>query len=266
MENNFGRKLRIVVFAYDFPHMKSTLGLLALCAYGSLYRPDLVLLQKKKELKHHQSILRYSPRYKYIPDTKNVCISLDLPYMMYDYDKMMNSLGDSYLSEREGVDFMIRCDNSLGKEPEPDIGIVLGARILPMALIQKFSMGIINMHPGLLPENRGLDNHKWAILDHIKQGVTLHFIDENIDEGYVFRRMPIEVHKDDSLVDIHLRLQDYERGLLLEAMKSFYYRGTWGSYKSWKKGKYNKAMTTQEDARVLQHFKFYKQYYDHMHE
>ena len=41
-----------------------------------------------------------------------------------------------------------------------DLGIILGSRIIKN-IINKFKIGILNMHPGILPYNRGLDTHKW---------------------------------------------------------------------------------------------------------
>ena len=75
------------------------------------------------------------------------------------------------------------------------------------------------MHPGLLPENRGLDNLKWAIIKGQKQGVTTHLIDSNIDRGFMIDKQEIKVYKDDTLVDIHLRLQSKEQKMMIEAVK-----------------------------------------------
>src|SRR5262249_15128007 len=42
---------------------------------------------------------------------------------------------------------------------------------------------IINCHPGLVPESRGLDAFKWAIYHGRSLGNTLHIIDAQIDAG-----------------------------------------------------------------------------------
>lgn len=233
--------LRIGVFAYNFPHYKTAMGLLTLCAHG--YRPIMVFLQAKKKLKHHQSVLRYSPRNQRVPDSIDVCNALNLEWSRAEH----NSKRVLALIEAFGL----------------NLGVILGARILSKEVIDAFKYGIINMHPGLLPENRGLDNHKWAIVDHLKQGVTVHLIDEGIDTGPIIRRTTIPVYLDDSLVDIHLRLQDEERTQLLLTLDNFYKNGM-----SEQDGvaKYNKAMITKEDVLVLQNFDFYKQYYEYMEE
>ena len=60
-------------------------------------------------------------------------------------------------------------------------------------VIDSFSNGIINFHPGVLPENRGLDNLKWAIYNNLPQGVTTHLIDENIDVEQIYKEFMIDL-------------------------------------------------------------------------
>lgn len=67
-------------------------------------------------------------------------------------------------------------------------GLVLGARILSAGVVSQFSKGVINIHPGLLPWNRGLDSAPWAVLLGIPQGVTAHVISDRIDLGPVVSR------------------------------------------------------------------------------
>ena len=69
------------------------------------------------------------------------------------------------------------------KKNKLDLGVILGARILKKEIINAFKIGIINMHPGILPENRGLDNIKWSVVKNLPIGVTSHFIDPRIDMG-----------------------------------------------------------------------------------
>ena len=64
------------------------------------------------------------------------------------------------------------------------------------------------MHPGILPKNRGLDPHKWAILKNWPQGVTCHLINEKIDLGKLINKKIIKVFNDDTLVDINYRLDN----------------------------------------------------------
>jgi methionyl-tRNA formyltransferase len=71
------------------------------------------------------------------------------------------------------------------KKKKFDLGIILGARILDEDIIKTFKIGILNLHPGLLPDNRGLDTYQWAIINMIPQGVTSNLIDSKIDGGKI---------------------------------------------------------------------------------
>lgn len=61
---------------------------------------------------------------------------------------------------------------------------VLGdTRIIKESVMLECNLGIINVHPGLLPEIRGNNPYVWAILEGKAQGVTVHFIDKGVDTG-----------------------------------------------------------------------------------
>ena len=66
---------------------------------------------------------------------------------------------------------------------------VLGdTRIIKESVIHECNLGIINVHPGLLPEIRGNNPYVWAILEGKAQGVTVHFIDKGVDTGPILLR------------------------------------------------------------------------------
>jgi methionyl-tRNA formyltransferase len=59
----------------------------------------------------------------------------------------------------------------------------LFGHVLPEELISKFTGGILNLHPSLLPVGRGANPITWSIVNQQAQGVTLHLIDQNLDTG-----------------------------------------------------------------------------------
>ena len=70
-------------------------------------------------------------------------------------------------------------------------------KIFRKKIIEKFRNGIINMHGGPLPDYKGSANHIFAILNEEKEfGATLHFINEEVDEGEIIDKelFPIEDH------------------------------------------------------------------------
>jgi methionyl-tRNA formyltransferase len=61
--------------------------------------------------------------------------------------------------------------------------------------IEATRYGIINLHPAPLPDYRGCNSYAHAIMNGEKQyGVTMHYVNEKIDQGRIIRvdRLPIE--------------------------------------------------------------------------
>ena len=66
-----------------------------------------------------------------------------------------------------------------------NFGIISGARVLANSVILLFCYGVLNFHPALLPEIRGLDSMLWSIYKDVPLGVTAHLINEKIDAGFL---------------------------------------------------------------------------------
>ena len=117
------------------------------------------------------------------------------------------------------VDHASRHCVELLKALRPQIGIIAGARVLPRTVIECFSLGIINFHPGLIPHVRGLDALQWAI--HLDQplGVTAHLIDHRIDAGRIAEQRLIDEFADDTLIDMSLRLEELQVQMVSSTLK-----------------------------------------------
>jgi len=79
---------------------------------------------------------------------------------------------------------------------EREIDIVLLAwwpDIIKEDAISAARLGWINMHPSLLPYNRGKHPYFWSIVEHTPFGCSLHFIDRNIDTGDILFQSEIQV-------------------------------------------------------------------------
>ena len=188
--------MKIGVFAYNFPHWKTQEGIHNLMLSGN--KPDIIFAADPVKLDFYKSKIRITPKDLYLTHPKKI-------------------------AEQYGIDYKVVIHNSqetnqLVKKYNLDLGIILGARILKPISFENFRIGVINMHPGLLPDNRGLDNIKWAILNDIPQGVTTHLIDSKIDRGTFIQREKIKIYKDDSLLDIHLRIQNLEQKMMVNAI------------------------------------------------
>lgn len=60
--------------------------------------------------------------------------------------------------------------------------------------------GFINLHPALLPKNRGVDPVFYAYLRKESGGVTIHFIENTLDTGPILMQEPLELDFEQSLL------------------------------------------------------------------
>lgn len=188
--------MKICVFAYNFPHKKTQEGLYKLIQYS--HDIECVILADPVQLNFTPSKTRVGVKDMLYEHPQNICERFNIPYVVMQHNTM-------------------ECENFL-HDLNPDLGVILGSRILKDFIIKKFNIGILNLHPGLLPDNRGLDNVKWAIYNGYKQGVTAHLIDKNIDRGILIDKSPISVYEDDTLIDIFLRIQNKELAMMIDAI------------------------------------------------
>lgn len=63
--------------------------------------------------------------------------------------------------------------------------------------IDIFPCGVISFHNSYLPYNRGKYPHVWAIYNELKYGVSLHYIDEDIDTGDIIARREMKIEPTD---------------------------------------------------------------------
>jgi len=91
---------------------------------------------------------------------------------------------------------------------KPDIGLsILFDYILSKDFIDLFKAGIVNLHPSLLPYNRGQYPNVWSIVENTPAGVTLHYIDEGIDTGNVIAQQEVPVTWTDTGESLYKKLE-----------------------------------------------------------
>ena len=86
----------------------------------------------------------------------------------------------------------------LMEELKPDLGVLGGTRIIRKRILEIPPDGMLNSHPGLLPEVRGSASPAWSVYYDIPIGATCHFIDPNIDTGDIVIRREIPIHRGDT--------------------------------------------------------------------
>jgi methionyl-tRNA formyltransferase len=93
-------------------------------------------------------------------------------------------------------------------EQDPEIGVsAFYGYLLHPPLFERFRRGVVNIHPALLPWNRGTYANVWSIVDATPAGATFHYIDAGVDTGDIVAQLPIEVRPDDTGQTLYERLE-----------------------------------------------------------
>jgi methionyl-tRNA formyltransferase len=91
---------------------------------------------------------------------------------------------------------------------EPDIAVsVFFGYILRPSLLRLPPAGCINLHPSLLPYNRGAHPNVWSIIEGTPAGVTLHYIDAGVDTGDIIAQRQVEIEPVDTAETLYHRLE-----------------------------------------------------------
>jgi phosphoribosylglycinamide formyltransferase-1 len=94
----------------------------------------------------------------------------------------------------------------------PDIVVLAGfMRILTSALVRRWEGRMLNVHPSLLPEYRGLHTHR-RVLEAGERwhGTSVHFVTEELDGGPVIAQARLEIRPDDTEDSLNQRVQALE--------------------------------------------------------
>ncbi len=78
---------------------------------------------------------------------------------------------------------------------------------LPPAWLSSAAWRPLNLHPGLLPFNRGATPNVWPLVDGSPAGVTLHVMDEDFDTGDVMCQQRVPTYPDDTARSLYIRLE-----------------------------------------------------------
>ena len=72
-------------------------------------------------------------------------------------------------------------------------------KILSKSFIKNFKGKILNIHPSLLPNYKGLNTHRRVLLNKEKYtGCTVHFVSPTLDSGKIIMQKKLKIKKDDT--------------------------------------------------------------------
>ncbi len=95
-------------------------------------------------------------------------------------------------------------------------------KLLSPYFIKEYKDKIINVHPALLPSFKGTHAIKEALQYGVKvTGVTVHFVNENLDDGAIILQKAVEVRDDDNEETLLERVHKEEHRIYPEAIRLF---------------------------------------------
>ena len=98
---------------------------------------------------------------------------------------------------------------SLVEQTKPDLVVSVGFdHLVPLDILDVPDEGALNLHPSLLPYNRGKSPNVWPLIEGTPAGVTLHYMDEEFDTGPIVAQREVETDFADTGKDLHQRLED----------------------------------------------------------
>jgi methionyl-tRNA formyltransferase len=92
-----------------------------------------------------------------------------------------------------------------GWQPDLVISIYLN-QLIRRELIELPRLGCLNIHPALLPRNRGLFPYFWAMANGDQEtGVTLHWVDERFDTGDLLLQEVLPIDPDETMTSLQYK-------------------------------------------------------------
>lgn len=97
-------------------------------------------------------------------------------------------------------------------ELNPKLIVLAGfMRILTANFVNHFEGRLINVHPSLLPNYRGLNTHQRAIDDNAEiHGVSVHFVTPELDAGSIIAQSQLKINTNETAECLALRVQEKE--------------------------------------------------------
>ena len=126
--------------------------------------------------------------------------SLNVPFYVFNKEEYLD---DSLLNKLQSI--------------KPDLIVLAGFLLkIPKSIITVFPDKIINIHPALLPKHGGKgmygDRVHQSVLDSgdMETGITIHYVNENYDEGSIIFQRAVEVSKADTVESIANKVHQLE--------------------------------------------------------
>lgn len=109
------------------------------------------------------------------------------------------------------------------KEKKTEVAILAAfGKIIPKIILDLYPLGIVNVHPSLLPLYRGPSPIQSALKDgQTRTGVTLIKLDDEVDHGPIIAKNSLDVNEDDTTVTLSEKLSKLAIEELIELLPKY---------------------------------------------
>lgn len=127
--------------------------------------------------------------------------------------------------EDEGYDVILctdRLDVKWCREQSFDLAVSYTyIYILSAEVIDALNNNVVNIHNSLLPFNRGKDPNLWSIVERTPRGVSLHYMDAELDKGYIIAQSIVNDNDAETLASSYDNLDRAAKQLFKDAFKYY---------------------------------------------
>ena len=96
-------------------------------------------------------------------------------------------------------------------------------KIISKNFIKQFKGNIINIHPSLLPNYKGLNTHERVIQNKEKySGCTVHFVNSRIDSGKIILQTKVKISKNETPKTLSNKILIQEHKLYPKAIQKIF--------------------------------------------
>jgi len=86
-------------------------------------------------------------------------------------------------------------------------------------ILNYFGRNAINLHISYLPYNRGSNPNFWSFYDKTPKGVTIHYLDKELDKGDILFQKMVDFDKNDTLETSYIKLKQEIEQLFINSWK-----------------------------------------------
>ena len=212
------------IITYDTNHLKTEQILLQLAGRYQMEVYALPYVQRPVR----EVLFQHRPDQTAAAHPRDICAQFGIPYIPVERDTQIDDGCELYL--------------------------ITGAGILSAECVR--GKRVLNGHPGVIPAARGLDAFKWSIYHALPLGVTLHYINEQVDAGEIVSVIPTPVFPSDTLAALARRHYENEIQMLIHFEEHL--RRPQNPFPHLLPGEQMRRMKKEQEREMMARFEFYK--------